>query len=166
MNSRELLKHQLDLTFNLVSRILEDLKDAPLSFPTAKGGNHPLWILGHLTYSEANLVNHWILGKDNPLIRWKEIFGAGSEPVADGEVYPSFDEVWEVCQQTRGETLTLLDSLSEDELDAASKNAPPNREQFFGTARKCFSMIPTHWMMHYGQLADVRRSLGLERIGP
>ena len=44
----------------LVLGLIDDMKDAPLQAPTSKGGNPPLWILGHWTYAESNILEHLI----------------------------------------------------------------------------------------------------------
>jgi len=136
------------------------MKDAPLTQSTAKGGNHPLWILGHLTYAEANIVNHIIQGNENPQIGWKEMFGSGLEPTTAASDYLPWDEVRQKFDEVRTHTLSVLDGLSEEDLDAPSKNCPPEREALFGTVGQCFLVLTLHPMMHYGQVADARRSLG------
>ncbi len=60
--------------------------------------------------------------------------------------------------------MALLDSLTEDDLDKASANAPEGFEDTFGTYRLCLQFVADHWYMHRGQLADARRAAGLERI--
>jgi hypothetical protein len=52
--------------------LLEDMRDAPLTFPTPNGGCHPLWILD----------------EPNPLASWESMFCRGTEPVADASAYP------------------------------------------------------------------------------
>ena len=133
---------------------------APLTQPTSKGGNHPLWILGHLTYSEANVVSHIIEGEENPLIGWKEMFGSSREPVADADKYLPWDEVRQEFDKVRARTLDLLEGLSDDDLDQPSKNCPPGREQTMGTVGACFLVLTLHPVMHRGQVADSRRMAG------
>lgn len=56
MQSKDLLKMNLESCMGMLLPMIEDMKDAPLTFPTPKGGNHPLWVLGHLAYSEGSLL--------------------------------------------------------------------------------------------------------------
>lgn len=93
MQSKDLLKMNLEACQGMLLPMIEDMKDVPLTFPTAKGGNHPLWVLGHLAYSEGKLLQEMMLGQPNPLADWEEIFGDGTEPVGDAEKYPPLDEV-------------------------------------------------------------------------
>ena len=62
MKTVDFIKRGLETSKALTLGLIDDMKDAPLTQPTVNGGNHPLWILGHLAYSEANIVNHVILG--------------------------------------------------------------------------------------------------------
>ncbi len=34
-------------------QLAENMKDAPVTLSTPKGGNRPLWFMGHLGYAEA-----------------------------------------------------------------------------------------------------------------
>jgi len=160
MQSKDLLKMNLEACKGMLLPMIEDMKDVPLTFPTAKGGNHPLWVLGHLAYSEGKLLREMMLEESNPLDEWKEIFSDGIEPVGDADKYPSFDEVMTKLQEIHQATIALLDSMSEDDLDTPSKNCPPEYEIFFGTYRQCFQQVANHWLMHQGQVADARRAAG------
>ena len=165
MQSKELLKITLEMSRDMVLQLIEDMKDAPLTFPTANGGCHPLWVLGNVTLAEGTFIREWILGQSNPVAEWKDIFGAGTEPVASAATYPPLHEVMAKSHEVREATMELLNSLSEEDLDKPSK-APAQRQAYFGTSRQCFLMTALHWMMHRGQVADARRAAGRKRIGP
>jgi len=160
MQSKDLLKINLQACIGMILPMIEDMKDASLTFPTPKGGNHPLWVLGHLAYSEGSLLREMMLGEPNPLADWKEIFSNGTEPVGDADQYPPFDEVLAKCREVHQSSMALLDSMSEDDLGTSSKNCPPEYEGFFGTYRQCFQQVANHWWMHQGQVADARRTDG------
>lgn len=160
MKIKDFIKAGLDASANLTLALIDDMKDAPLTQPTSKGGNHPLWILGHLAYAEANIVSHIIGGEENPLIGWKEMFGSSREPVADADKYLPWAEVRQKFDEVRARTLNLLEGLSEDDLDQPSKNCPPGREQMMGTIGACFLVLTLHPVMHRGQVADSRRMAG------
>ncbi len=160
MKTIDFIRMGLETSKNFALALIDDMSDAPLTQPTSKGGNHPLWILGHLTYAEANIINHIILGNENPLIGWKEMFGSSSEPTAEAGRYLGWDEVRSKFDEARVNTLSLLDGLSDDDLDQPSKNCPPGREQFIGTVGACFLVLTLHPMMHHGQVADARRMAG------
>lgn len=91
----------------MVLQLIEDMKDAPTTFPTMNGGCHPLWILGHLAYSEGILIQEYMLGEPNPLAEWSEIFNFGTEPNSDVNHYPPFDQVLATCHERRKSTIEL-----------------------------------------------------------
>lgn len=142
---------------------VEEMREHCVVFPTPKGGGHTLWVLGHLAYIEALVIRSFMLAEPNPLAEWEDLFD-GSDITGDISPYPPFDRVLAKCREMREQTLTLLDSLSEDDLDNVSANAPEGFEDTFGTYRLCLQFVADHWYMHRGQLADARRAAGLERM--
>src|SRR5258705_13152383 len=95
---------------------VEDMREHCVVFPTPKGGGHTLWVLGHLAYIEDLVIRKFMLGEDNPLAKWEETFD-GSDVSGDFILYPAFDEVLAKCREMRESTLSVLDSLSENDLD-------------------------------------------------
>src|SRR4051812_44941960 len=85
---RSALKGANDLTLQLI----EDMKDSPLTQPTPCGGNHPLWVLGHITFVEGN-IPRIVFGEPNPVAHWAPLFKPGSEPVTDASKYPPLAEI-------------------------------------------------------------------------
>ena len=159
MNAIGVMKLSLEMSKSWIMALVTDMKDAPLTPPTPNGGNHPLWVIGHLTYSEANLVCEYIKGDANPLKQWKEIFAGGSQPTLDPSRYPPMEEVLARFEQIRNETMRFIDSLSEEALDKPS-HAPNEMKPFFGTVAQCLAAIPIHFAFHGGQVADARRAAG------
>jgi hypothetical protein len=80
MKTVEFIRKGLERSKRATMALLDDMKDQPLTFPTPKGGNHPLWVLGHLAYSEGEIIQQTMLGRPNPLARWKDLFRMGTEP--------------------------------------------------------------------------------------
>jgi hypothetical protein len=163
VQSRELIRDNLIRSAERVLAHVEDMRDHAFVFPTANGGCHTLWVLGHLAYIEALVVRRIMLGGTNPLAGWEQGFDV-LEPTLDRHTYPSFDEVLTTCRDTRASTLTLLDALGESDLDNASANLPAGWEDTFGTYRQCLQFAADHWYMHRGHLADARRAAGLNRM--
>jgi len=164
MKSIDLLRFQIEMSKKLTAGLLEDMQDAPLAVPTSKGGNHPTWIAGHLAYSEANLIQHILLGETNPLLEWKSLFGIGAEPTTDADRYPNLHDLLAKWDEVRLQTLKTLDSLSDEDLDKPSANPPEGREASFDTYAKVLSLVAMHPLMHRGQVADARRAIGREKL--
>lgn len=163
MQSKELLISALNLSACLVMPLLEDLKSASLVAPTPAGGNHAHWVLGHLVQSEGHFRSI-MRGIPSPVDHLDPIFGGGSVPDPTGANYPDYAELLVTLVELRAETMQWLESISETDLDQASKVIPTGFEPFFGTWRQCLLMQAMHWMNHRGQLADCRRAAGRERL--
>src|SRR5205085_11579877 len=110
-------------------------EDVPLTFPTAKGGCHPLWVMGHLALVEA-MTHELLVGEANPIANWGALFAPGTIPTADAAQYPPFQEVRNRYTQLRKRTLQLLDSFSEADLDRRVANPPQGLEEHFATFGK------------------------------
>lgn len=161
MNAVELIKINLENNSNMALALINDLKDNPTTQPTTKGGNHALWILGHFAVSESEILHTFILGNESfPLAELKEKFDFKTEPTNNPENYPSFDEVMAKYQSAHAELVAYVDSITDADLDKVVENCPEDWKQYFGTVGHSLITCTTHPAFHYGQLADIRRSLG------
>ena len=106
MKATDLIRKAFAVSDDFTMKLLEDMRDAPLTQPTPRGGNHPLWVLGHMTWVEGT-VPLVIFGEPNPVEDWAQLFAAGTEPVADASVYPSFDEVFKKYRELRREPFSF-----------------------------------------------------------
>src|SRR5262245_61428914 len=107
MNAIDVVRNALEMGDKLANTMLEDMRDAPLTQPTARGGNHPLWVIGHLAVAEGHL--HRILsGEPSPVEHWSGLFAGGTEPGTDASRYPAFDEVLGNYRQLRAATMKRL----------------------------------------------------------
>jgi hypothetical protein len=163
MHSIDLIRENLRRSEELVLVKIEDMREHALVFPTPRGGCHTLWTLGHLAYIESLVVQHFMLGRPNPLADWEGLFD-GAEVSSDADRFPPFDHVLRECRKVRTSTRALIDTLTEEDMDRPSANAPEIVADLFGTYRGCLQYAADHWFMHRGQLADARRAAGLERM--
>ena len=134
------------------------MKDSPLTQPTPNGGNHPLWVLGHIVRAESGLLDGFILGQPNRFPEL-EMFAMGNTPTTNADDYPSMDELLGKFEEIRAATLAHLDTLTDADLDQKS-HAPENFGAFFETVGSCFAAMVTHSSFHGGQVADARRAAG------
>jgi uncharacterized damage-inducible protein DinB len=139
--------------------LVADLDGADLvAPPTSRGGNHALWVMGHLAVSEASIVGRFIKGQEPALKEWQPLFALGSQPTSDLSKYPAKSELLKKSQAVRQETLNLLGSLSEKDLDKPT--SVQQNQELFGTIGRCFVTMVHHQAFHIGQIAVVRRALG------
>lgn len=163
MQSIDLIRDNLTKSMNRTLARVEEMREHCVVFPTQNGGGHTLWVLGHLAYIEGLVTRVFMLAKPNPLADWEELFD-GADTSGDVDLYPPFDQVLAKCREMRESTLAVLGTLTEEDLDKPSANTPEGWEDTFGTYRLCLQYVADHWYMHRGQLADARRSAGLERM--
>jgi uncharacterized damage-inducible protein DinB len=136
------------------------------STPGAKGGNghHAVWLLGHLAFVEG-AFRGMALGEANTREAWARTMGTGTVAVDDTSAYPTFDEAWQAYEAERKTTLAALASMSPEALAGKPKGAvPKGLEQAMATVAQLFSILALHNMVHYGQLADIRRQVGLKPL--
>jgi uncharacterized damage-inducible protein DinB len=160
MKTTDFIRRALEGSARATLPMIDDMKDAPFTFPTPNGGNHPLWVLGHLAHVEGELIQHFMLGQPNPVAKWESLFGRGSQPSADPKRYPTLDEVKAAFESIRAQTMKTLDTLTDADLDLPSKACPPEFKEFIGTYGQCFLIVIFNTMTHRGQVADARRAAG------
>ena len=160
MTATELIRAMISSSADQALALIDDMEDAPLTFPTAKGGNHPLWVLGHLAVTEARVIYEFVSGEASPFAHWYGIFGRGSRPVADAASYPPFAEVRGAYERVRADATAVLEALTDEDLDRPTPACPPELRPFLGTVGSCFSRMAPHYSYHAGQVADARRMVG------
>jgi DinB superfamily len=144
-----------DLTF----RSIQDMRKTALTQPGPYGGNHAMWIVGHLAVAEGRL-HKILLGEPNPVEHWKPLFDWETTPKTDPSAYPPFDEVVQTFLRLRAKTLALLNEIGNDGLDRPTKSPPPGLEASFGTVGQAVMTIAMHQVFHNGQASVARRASG------
>ncbi len=163
MKSLDLIRWALSFSEQGTNRIVEDMKNAPLTQPTSRGGNHPLWNIGHLAYIEGSL-HHIVTGEPNPVEKWAPLFATGTQPKTEASAYPPFEEILRTYRDLRAENLRMLDQLGEAGLDRAPKFIPPGFEEAMKTNGRALLVLTLHNMVHYGEIANCRRAAGLKPL--
>lgn len=143
-------------------KYLSEMADAPLLRPGPWGGNHAMWIAGHLTVVEGRL-QQMLHGIPNPVTKWKPLFDWGSEASDDPSIYPPYEEVVQKFKELRGQTHAFLDEFGEEGLDRPTKSQPPGFKGF-ETAGSAIIIIAGHACGHLGGLTVVRAAAGKERL--
>ena len=163
MKAIDLIRWALQMTGEATPALVKDMRDAPLTQPTSRGGNHPLWVLGHLAWVEGSIPGV-LSGEPNPVEHWAPLFASGTKPTADPKAYPPFEEVLATYRDLRAKTLQRLEETGEAGLDHVPPNVPPGFEDAMKTVGRAFLLIALHNMVHYGQIADARRVAGREPL--
>lgn len=135
---------------------LADMKDAPLTRSNA-GGNHAMWIAGHLAVIEGRL-HKMIFGTANPTENWKPLFDWGTTPSDDAKIYPPFEQVLATLADLRGKTRAYVESIDDQKLDAPLKSTIPGIP--FDSIGSALLIIAFHECVHCGEATAIRRAAG------
>ncbi|MDF1746665.1 MAG: DinB family protein [Gimesia sp.] len=156
MNTIDFIKNGLENSKQFACLLLDDMRETPFVEPTP-GGNHPLWILGHLAVSDSFLLDQCLQGKPNRFPELLELFGAGSTPTTDPTKYPSYDEIRPKFDAIREDSLAYLEQLTDDDLDQPSHHT---ETPFFSTVGNCYLAMIMHVMNHSGTVTAARHAAG------
>lgn len=152
------LKQSLELPEFVVRSYLEGLSDADLLVRPATGMNHIAWQLGHLIGSEHGHVETVFPGT-MPSLRdgFREQHSKSTSRSDDPNDFLRKSDYLDLMAIQRAGTLTVLQSLSDEQLQEEA----PEAIRYLGPTVAClFAGEASHWMMHAGQWAVVRRKLG------
>lgn len=161
MTAKETIRLALQMTYDWTIQLADDLADAPLTAPTPRGGNHPLWVVGHLAHARRGLLG-MMTGEVRSDPQADALFAGGTEPRSAASAYPPYAEVLAQYRAVHTETLAVVDRWSDAQLDERPSAIPQEfkDEPYFQTNGKLLLFIALHEMSHRGQLADARRTLG------
>lgn len=158
MDSRAAIKAAIDGGQSLTDGYLSDLSDADLLVRAVPGSNHIAWQLGHLVAAEHDMIEA-VRPKSMPALPagFRDKHKKETATSDDPQAFCTKAEYLENFKKQRAATLALLATLSDADLDQA---APEALRSFVKTVGNVFVMQGTHWVMHAGQWALVRRKLG------
>ncbi len=126
------------------------------------GANHALWQVGHLAMAYHSFASKFgpLLGEIEPLDEsWGELFGMGSEPIPGVSVYPDPSRVLEVMWRERQSLVDRIESVPADAIHREWET-----EGFIKTPAQMMSFAAIHDATHAGQLAMIRKHLGMARV--
>lgn len=158
MNAKDVIRSALNMNDMVMAAYLGDLDESDFMRRPGPGCNHVAWQLGHLITAEANVLNGIRPGSAPPLPEGFAEKHSNKTTTSDNpaDFYPRAVYM-DLAQQLQQATRTLLDSLSDSDLDAPS---PESLRSWLPRVGDCFVLIATHPLMHAGQLVPIRRATG------
>jgi hypothetical protein len=158
MNARDAIKASYTMPDSICRGYLSDLTDEQLMVRPVPGTNHIAWQLGHLLSAEHMFIEGICPGVMPPLpAGFAEKHNKAAAASDDPKAFCTKNEYLTVYDQVRAGSLKAIDKLTDADLE---KPGPENFRSFCPTVASVLMMQPTHWMMHAGQWAVVRRKLG------
>lgn len=123
--------------------------------------NHVLWVLGHLASTDAWLAG--AVGAPGAGVpeTWQAIFGMGSRPVNDPKKYPSIAEVKKALDQNRAAVLNWLEGAHDKDL---AQSLTEKTGGFASDPIDGLLKLSWHDGWHFGQVASLRKALGLPAV--
>lgn len=158
MNAKEAIEINLNLSESIGLGYLKDLTPEDLLHRPAANANHILWQLGHLIRSEHQIMEQVFPGSmpslpDGFADRYTSATADSNQP----EDFDSLDALLALYRDQRQATIEKLNATTDDQLD---QETPESIRAYAPTVAAAFSMQGTHWVMHAGQWAVIRRQLG------
>ena len=160
MSTASQIQHILAMPTFVVQTYIADLTDEELLLRPHEKANHIAWQLGHLIAWEHQL-NNMACPDSMPALPegFAEKHTKETATSDDPAAFYSKQEYIQAMEAQRAGTLSLLDGLSDDELE---QPAPEEIQKIGATVGAVIAGQSAHWMMHAGQWVIVRRQLGKE----
>ena len=157
MNAKDLLHYNVTFTHGVTKKYLDDVTEDEMLVRAVPGSNHLAWQLGHLVASERSLLD--AIGADVPDLPegFAEKHGRENTGSDDPSDFLTKAEYFELMQQMHDAADAAIDKTDEADLDVPT---PENLRGFFPTVGSVLLMAGSHEMMHTGQIAAIRRTLG------
>lgn len=158
MNSRDAIKVGLDMAEFVSLGYLQDLSDADLRHRPCAGANHINWQIGHLVASENHIIQLCVPGSmPNLPDGFAEKYSKETAPVDDASKLLDKEALLAAYRQQRAATLAAMAKLTDADLD---RESPEGIRSYAPNFAAAFSLQGSHWLMHAGQWAVIRRQLG------
>ena len=162
MKIQDALKIGIETGDMISKTYLEDLTDDEMMHRPHPKCNHIKWQIGHLIASDNEMVNGCRPGALPDLPEgFKEKYSTDMVDNDNAADFHSKSDLMELYQNQRQATMDILEQLSDEDLQ---QPAPEAMRSYAPTVASVFSMLGTHWMMHAGQWAVIRRQLGREPV--
>jgi len=162
MDTKAAIKAAIDTSNMISTSYLGDLTDEEMMHRPAPHANHIKWQFGHLIASENKMINLVAPGSlpDLPA-GFADKYCKETSKLDDASAFDSKTDLLALHEKQRAATLAALKEIDDAEFDNA---APEEMQAYAPTVGHVFLMQDTHWMMHAGQWAVIRRQLGREPI--
>jgi len=142
-----------------VDAIFAQVSDEQMMARAGGAGNHPLWVLGHLTHTKDSMISMFNGSERVMPEAWDPLFGGGTTSLDDRSAYPSRAEIETATARVREKLTAWVASMDET---TAYAPAPEPMRPFAPDAITAASSFLAHDFFHLGQVASVRSSLGLK----
>lgn len=150
----------LHMARGMFNQLIEGFPADKAAFQPAPTDNHLLWLLGHMPFGYVYFAE--VLGGkiDAPPEAWKPLFGPGSKPVSDPSKYPPLAELKVAFDTSFTQFMAVVEKVPPEDL----AKPPANGGDWLPDRLAALHAVVWHEGWHGGQLANVRKALGLKNI--
>lgn len=159
MNPRQHAVTVLEFARKVSNDILKGIPDDKLTFQSCPTDNHALWVMGHLAGTDAWMINTLNIPKVNVPEAVIKAFGSGTKPSVKGN--PPAAEVRRAFNEAR---TALIGWLREAPDSALTVDLKEKTGGFASDPIDAMFKVAWHEGWHMGQVANVRKALGLPNV--
>ncbi len=165
MNTGQLLAAQLDGTRDWTLKLIADLPREAWSFQPGPGLAHPTWLCGHLAVSQNVLVLDRCMGRPQLPAEFVAHFPIGGPVKSTREYeYPAVDAILDTMADMHRRTLVAVRAMSDELLAEPAFGAGGSRHPHYSDKLGAVTHCARHEAFHAGQLATIRRLVGLPAL--
>lgn len=155
MKAQDAIKLSIDCGKQVCMGYLADLTDAEMMKRPCPGCNHINWQVGHLISAERQMIEGVAPGSMPALPdgfdkKYSKETATSDNP---GDFHTKA-QLMDLFEKVRTATLAALAKASESDLDK------PTGVEYAATVAAMYELQGSHWLMHAGQWAVVRRQCG------
>ncbi|HBS30090.1 MAG TPA: hypothetical protein DEB06_11735 [Phycisphaerales bacterium] len=156
MTPREHAIALLEFTRSYTLGLLKDIPEGRYTHQVCPTANHILWVMGHLAGTDAWIAGEVGASKVSVPEAIVKAFGMNSKPSASGN--PPVGEVKRAFESSRAALIEWFKSAPDS---ALKLNLKEKTGGFTTDPIDAMLKIAWHEGLHAGQIAEVRKSLGL-----
>lgn len=158
MNAHNVIKEAFGTSHHILTSYIKDLDQKDLFLRPVAGMNHLAWQVGHLIASEYSAIEAIKPGTCPALPEgFLETHSTDNAQNDSEEGFCDLDTYLSLYESQRQATVSLLESLSDEDLDAPG---PESMRAYAPTVGSALLMQAMHETMHTGQFVPVRRMAG------
>ncbi len=158
MPASTLIIESIKGNLGLLKMHLADMSDADLMVRSVPNANHAAWQLAHLAAFEMTVAG--TVAPDQTIEKPAAMATAtakGASASDDASHFPTKDQVLAVFDATNSTIVKAVEKMTDEDL---AKPGPEAFRKFAPTMGNLLLMLPSHVMMHLGQIQVLRRKLG------
>ena len=157
MNAKDVIRQVIEFSHLVVRMYLDDLSDGDLLVRPLPGANHVAWQLGHMIAGTGQMIGGLALASPALPEGFAEKYTKQTSASDDPALFAGKAEYLALAQQMKAASLAAVDATPEAALD---QPGPESMREYAPTVASVLLLLGSHWMMHAGQFALVRRKLG------